>query len=159
MDDFRTTRPYLRDQRAFSILEVMIALAVVAMLATIAIPSYRSYVLRVKVSAAVADISMIAQGIQRYDLQHAALPPDLAAIGYADMTDPWGHPYYYLPFDDLHGHGSQRKDKNLVPINTQYDLYSAGADGKTKTPLTARDSRDDIIRANDGHFIGLASDY
>jgi general secretion pathway protein G len=47
----------------------------------------------------------------------------------------------------------------LVPINSTYDLYSMGKDGKTKAPITAQDSRDDIIRANDGLFIGLASDF
>jgi general secretion pathway protein G len=116
-------------------------------------------VLRTKINAAIGDISKIALAIQRYDLQHEGLPSDLAAVGFGDALDPWGNRYFYLSFDGLKGHGAQRKDKNLVPINTQYDLYSAGADGKTKGPLTARDSRDDIIRANDGGFVGLASDY
>jgi general secretion pathway protein G len=44
-------------------------------------------------------------------------------------------------------------------LNTDYDLYSMGKDGKTKGPLTAKDSHDDVIRANDGRFIGLASEY
>lgn len=52
-----------------------------------------------------------------------------------------------------------RKDKNLVPINTQYDLYSLGADGQSKPPLTAPVSKDDVILANDGNYIGLASAY
>jgi len=34
-----------------------------------------------------------------------------------------------------------------------------GKDGASVPPLTAKASRDDIIRANDGRFIGLASDY
>jgi general secretion pathway protein G len=146
-------------QSGFSALEAIIALAIVAMLAVIAVPSFRSYALRAKVSAAVADISKIAMAIQKYDLQNNALPPDLATIGYGDLLDPWGNRYFYLSFDGLKGHGGQRKDKNLVPINTLYDLYSAGPDGKTRSPLTARDSRDDIIRANDGRYIGIASDY
>jgi general secretion pathway protein G len=129
------------------------------MLLTIAVPTYRSYVLRAKIAAAVADISKIAMAIQKYDLQHDAPPPDLTAIGYDDTLDPWGNRYFYLSFEGIKGHGDQRKDKNLVPINSQYDLYSAGPDGKTRLPLTARDSRDDIIRANDGAFIGVAADY
>jgi general secretion pathway protein G len=52
-----------------------------------------------------------------------------------------------------------RKDKNLVPINSEYDLYSVGPDGDSVPPLTAQPSRDDIVMANDGKFIGLASDY
>jgi len=46
-----------------------------------------------------------------------------------------------------------------VPINTDFDLYSMGPDGRSAPPLTAKHSRDDIVRANDGAFIGLASDY
>jgi general secretion pathway protein G len=152
-------RPGVQDQRGFTALEMIIVLAIAGMLAAIAVPAYQGYVLRAKVSAAVADIAKIALAIEKYDVQHQALPPDLAAINCGDMLDPWGQAYFYLPFDDLKGHGQQRKNKNLVPINSLYDLYSAGPDGKTKGPLTARDSQDDIIRANDGRFIGIASDY
>jgi general secretion pathway protein G len=52
-----------------------------------------------------------------------------------------------------------RRDKNLVPINTDFDLYSVGKDGVTVSPLTAAQSRDDVVRANDGTFIGLGEDY
>lgn len=52
-----------------------------------------------------------------------------------------------------------RKDHSLVPINSDYDLYSMGPDGKSQAPLTANASRDDIIRANNGAFYGKASNY
>jgi len=55
--------------------------------------------------------------------------------------------------------GDVRRDKNLVPINTDFDLYSVGKDGDTATALTARQSRDDIVRANNGGYIGRAEDY
>jgi len=138
---------------------MLVALGIAALLTAIAIPSYRRYELRVKVSVAVTDILKIALAIQKYDIVSETLPPNLNAIGAGSMLDPWGHPYYYLPFTDVKGKGAFRKDKNLVPINSKYDLYSAGPDGATNAPLTAKASRDDIIRANDGGFIGIASDY
>jgi general secretion pathway protein G len=52
-----------------------------------------------------------------------------------------------------------RKDKSLVPINTQFDLYSVGPDGQSRPPLTAAVSRDDVIMANDGAYIGPAASY
>ncbi len=52
-----------------------------------------------------------------------------------------------------------RKDRFLVPINTDFDLYSMGRDGKSTPPLTAAASRDDIIRANGGAYIGPAKGY
>jgi hypothetical protein len=48
--------------------------------------------------------------------------------------------------------------RNYVPINSECDLYSMGADRQTVAPLTAKASRDDVIMANDGAFFGLASD-
>ncbi len=105
------------------------------------------------------DIITIATAINRYTTQNNGPPPDLATIGFDTLLDPWGHPYAYLSFTGLKGVGMVRKDKNLVPINTQYDLYSLGADGQSKPPLTAPVSKDDVILANDGNFIGLASNY
>ena len=57
------------------------------------------------------------------------------------------------------GKGKLRKDKFLVPLNSDYDLYSMGPDGKSVPPLTAKASRDDILRANDGEFFGPAHLY
>jgi general secretion pathway protein G len=34
-----------------------------------------------------------------------------------------------------------------------------GPDGKSQKPFTAKASRDDIVRANDGGFFGSVSDY
>ena len=55
--------------------------------------------------------------------------------------------------------GGARKDKFLVPLNTDYDLYSRGQDGESAGPLTASESKDDVIRALDGRYVGLASDF
>jgi general secretion pathway protein G len=57
------------------------------------------------------------------------------------------------------GIGGARKDRFLVPINSDFDLYSMGKDGESLGPLTAITSHDDIIRANDGGYYGLASDF
>jgi hypothetical protein len=86
------------------------------------------------------------------------LPNNLFEIGRATLLDSWGRPYEHLNFS-LGTLGQQRKDLALVPINTDFDLYSKGKDGASQPPLTASASRDDIVRANDGQFIGLASNY
>jgi general secretion pathway protein G len=46
-----------------------------------------------------------------------------------------------------------------VPLNTDYDLYSRGKDGKSQPSITNALSLDDVIRANDGAFLGLAAKY
>jgi general secretion pathway protein G len=160
---------YVRHRRAckrlrhrnsgYTLLDLMAVVGVVALLLGIAVPSYSRYSARAKTSAAVGDISTIHLAIETYIMNGGAPPPNLAAIGKDGMLDPWGRPYNYLSFDGLKGKGKMRKDKNLVPINSEYDLYSAGPDGETVPPLTAKPSRDDIVMANNGKFIGLASDY
>jgi general secretion pathway protein G len=55
--------------------------------------------------------------------------------------------------------GQARKDHFLVPINSDYDLYSMGKDGDSVPPLGAQKSLDDVVRANDGGFVGLAANF
>jgi general secretion pathway protein G len=145
--------------RGFTLLELLATLVVATILIAVGIPTYQSAVQKAKVAAATQDIMTIATAIGRYNTLYNGPPPDLATIGLDSQLDPWGHPYVYLSFEGLKGKGQMRKDRNLVPINTQYDLYSAGADGQSRPPLTASVSRDDVILANDGGYVGLASDY
>jgi general secretion pathway protein G len=76
-------------------------------------------------------------------------------------TDPWGRAYQYLNFSaPIAGIQSKiRKDHNLHPLNSEFDLYSMGADGTSAAALTVKVSQDDVIWARDGSFIGLASDF
>ena len=157
---FDLNRGRHRAARGFTLIELLVVLAIGALLLAIAVPSYKSYVQNGNVAAATADIMKIATAIGQYETTHNLSPPaNLAAIGADKMLDPWGRPYVYLSFTGLSGNGQMRKDKNLVPINTQYDLYSLGADGQSSPPLTASVSQDDVILANDGNYIGLASKY
>lgn len=154
-----TAPKYSSAVRGFTLMETMVAVCIFGILTAIGIPTYQSYVQKAKVASAMADIMTIATVIGRYTTLYNSPPPDLATIGLDKVLDPWGRPYVYLSFTGLKGKGKMRKDKNLVPINTQYDLYSVGADGQSKPPLTVPVSKDDVILANDGNYIGLAANY
>jgi general secretion pathway protein G len=145
--------------RGFTLVELTVAIGILAVIAAIGVPSYISYKQRAYVAAATMDIMTIATAINRYNTVNNSPPPDLATIGFDTLLDPWGRPYVYLSFTGINGNGQMRKDKNLVPLNTQYDLYSVGADGQSRPPLTVPVSKDDVILANDGNYIGLASNY
>jgi general secretion pathway protein G len=142
----------------FTVVELLITIAIVGVLAAIAVPSYSNYRYRVQVAHAKSDIMALGPAIDQFRLNNDRLPDSLADIGQAGLLDPWKHAYVYVNLTTAPP-GAARKDKNLHPLNSDYDLCSMGADGKTAGPLTAANSRDDILRANDGRFVGLASDY
>lgn len=148
-------------ERAWTIVELVIALAVLGLLAGIAVPLFDSYKERARVSRAVQDIRIIEAAVDRYIAEYQRVPNGIDRIIDPAPVDPWGQPYRYLKLRDAppSATGDARKDKNLVPLNSDYDLYSIGNDGKTKPPLTAPASADDVIRANDGGYVGLADGY
>ena len=145
----------------FTLVELLIAIAIVAVLGVVGVPSYQHYRDRVAVAQAESDIVAIATLIDLYRTDNREFPDSLAEINMAGKLDPWNHPYQYLNLSPVApgNIGKVRRDKNLVPINSDFDLYSMGKDGASQAPLTAAASRDDVIRANDGRFVGLASDY
>jgi len=237
----------------FTLIELMIAIAIVGILASIATPNYLKFRDRARGEMALTGIRLIDKEIANYIAQYGELPEDLSVIGMDEVLDPWGRPYEYLvtegvcdekdkgkdktgeinkiddnnenesylaglrwmsigtnylfpgfniaftqlvefnkifpqdaigsllakkddkapkdkddkaPKDkedkdkgDKSKKGKPRKDHSLHPINCDYDLYSKGADGKSTAPLTAKISQDDIIRANNGGYFGLASNY
>jgi len=143
----------------FTLVELLIAIAIILTIVAIAIPNMLAAVNQAKIARAVGDIHSIGTDILAYDLNHSQFPNTLADVGYANFNDPWHNPYQYLNFANVKGKGQMRKDRFLVPINTFFDLYSMGPDGKSVPPLTAQASQDDVIWANDGDYIGLASQY
>ena len=142
----------------WTLVELMIVLAIIATLAAIAVPLYANVTERAKVAGAIAEIRILDSEIAVFEAAKRRLPTSLAEIGRGTLKDPWGNPYEYLEFAGGPS-GLIRKDHSLHPLNSTYDLYSKGKDGQSQAPLTASASRDDIIRANDGGYIGPASGY
>ncbi|MFO1372142.1 MAG: prepilin-type N-terminal cleavage/methylation domain-containing protein [Candidatus Competibacteraceae bacterium] len=153
-------RAKTRRYGGFTLAELLLALVIVGILATIAANSYSEYIDRVKITQAKSDILLIESVIERFYTVNFRYPESLSELtGQIPLLDPWKNPYQYLNITTTKGKGKVRKDHNLVPLNTDYDLYSMGKDGQSVSPLTAKASRDDIVRANNGGFIGLASEY
>jgi general secretion pathway protein G len=193
---------HCRRQQGFTIIELMIAVAIVGALAGLAIPNYLGYLDKARLTRCIAEIRYIERAIDSYEAANESLPNTLVEVGAGDMVDPWGNPYEYLNIAALTlpgggnggggnggggggggngggnntfhwfepdsayaagaGNGSAgrpRKDRFLHPINSDYDLYSMGKDGESVEPLTAQKSHDDVIRANDGGFVGLAVEF
>ena len=164
----------------FTLLEVMVVVVILGILAALVVPKIISRPDEARVIAAKQDIASVMQALKLYRLDNqryptteqglqalsarpvtAPVPLNWKAGGYVERLpkDPWGNPYQYLSFTGLKGKGPMRKDKNLVPVNSLYDLYSMGPDGLSVPPFTAKKSHDDIVLANDGGYIGRAEDY
>ena len=141
----------------FTLVELLGVVAVIGILAAIGVTSSRGVIERGRNGQAIAEIMAIDVQIQGFRSAYDSLPVSLAGIGKAGVLDPWGNPYEYGRISDLVGH--TRKDRFLHPLNSDFDLYSMGADGLSAPAITSVDSLDDLLRANDGHFVGLATAY
>jgi general secretion pathway protein G len=128
---------------------------IIGVLASMALPQYQKALDLARVAKAIGDISAISLELSSLD----SLPTSLAAVNRATYNDPWDRPYVYLKLEGSKSNGKARKDHFLVPLNSDFDLYSVGKDGASSPALTAKASADDVIRANNGGFVGLAERY
>lgn len=147
--------------RAFTVIELLIVLMMMGTVAAIGIPAYMDALDRARVARSIGDIAAMQEEVRLFFLDTRRYPNSLAEIGRAATRDPYGRTYVYL---NIAGGGARikgqsRKDRFLVPLNSDFDLYSLGKDGLSRTPLTADESQDDIVRANNGGYIGLGSEY
>jgi general secretion pathway protein G len=143
----------------FTLIEVVVAVGMIAVLASLALPLFGGWRDKIKTKTAQDDIIAISMAVDGFLADNARLPDGLSEVGRGGKKDPWGRDYQYRNLTTSNGNGQARKDHSLVPLNTDYDLYSSGPDGQSSAPLTAATSRDDILRANNGRFVGPASLY
>ncbi len=215
----------LKQAEGFTLIELMLAVSIIGVLASLAVPNYLDFVEKARVAKTVAELHGLTKEIKGYALGAEQYPDSLADIGRSTMLDPWGTPYQYYKincgtivdigslarlklrkqdsprvilaadstFTHRNGHislaidngghqhllhfvqggggngggggppcggvGGARKDRFLVPINSDFDIYSMGKDQDTVAPLNPPKSHDDIIRASDGGFYGLAKNF
>jgi prepilin-type N-terminal cleavage/methylation domain-containing protein len=256
----------------FTLIELMIVVAILGILVGIGIPNYMSYLEKAKIITAVAEIKLITTNIEAYRASNDELPADLSEVDFQDFPDPWGNPYQYVNIDvgggaslgpnfasakkgakvnvfekrqpmgwstakanglyaadgifrkrfvesvretikkeqfertakgyivTSGGYGGNKsllksyspahhknimlvgsplmedglllakkeeepkeakgkEDKNGSQLNFDFDLYSLGKDGKTNKEIAHKHSEDDVIRGDNGSFIGPVSKY
>jgi general secretion pathway protein G len=120
--------------RAFTLIEVMVVVAILAVLAALIVPKVMSRPDEARVVAARQDIASLLQALKLYRLDNlryptteqglaalvtrptlAPVPPNWKPGGYLERLprDPWGHPYQYLS----------------PGLRGEVDVFSFGADG------------------------------
>ena len=124
-----------RKRGGFTLIELMITVAVIAILAAIALPSYTQYVIRSKRSAAQAQMMDIANRQQQFLIANRsyadraaltasgyALPSEVSSNYSYDVTVTTGVPGFTLTFTPL---GTQASDGALT-LNSEGVKTPAG---------------------------------
>jgi general secretion pathway protein G len=145
----------------FSLIELLIAVTILGTLIAIAVPWYEGYREQARISSAIGDLRILDNQLKSYRMSNEQLPDSLTQVPQGDRKDPWGNTYEYLRIEgkETETTGKVRADKSMNPINTDFDLYSKGVDGATSRQLTSQKGRDDVVRANDGNYFGLGSNF
>ncbi len=150
-------------RRGFTLIEMMLVATIMGSLAAFAIPNVQRVMEESRITEAMSDIRIFASTARDLKLVNGKYPDAFDKFGFKDPVDPWGNLYEYLLIEgqfEIYPPGKKpRQDRFLRPVNRDFDIYSMGPDGETSDNLTDPESLDDVIRANDGGFVGVAADY
>ena len=151
----------MKSNRGITLIELAIVLFVAALVVGTTIPGYLYLVESSRTKRSIEEIKDIQREVNRFRRKNNHYPDTLTEIYPTLPRDPWGNAYMYLNIANSPNPGAlnPRKDNNLKPLNVDYDLYSTGSDAISLSPIGASESRDDIIRADNGDFVGRTTDF
>ena len=125
-------RGHRKRRAAFTLIELLIVVAIIAVLAMIAVPNFLEAQVRAKVSRVKSDIRTIAIACEAYMLDYNSYPPDqdnnpfsTDERGYAVLTSPIA--YMMVKPDDPFSRPFNTGDPNNDNVAPWYELAS-GAD-------------------------------
>jgi general secretion pathway protein G len=161
------SNPLPLNQCGFTIVELVVVMAILGVLVFLAIPSYNDLKDKARGARAITEIREIEKIINAFAIDKGGVYPkrltDLDQKSIGEMNDPWGVPYIYTNIANAGSLPAQlhapRVDDLGEKLNTDFDLFSSGADRDTQPSVTDTVSQDDIVRSGDGGFVGIAKEY
>lgn len=119
----------IKSKKRFTLMEMVIVIAIIALLAAIVTPMYFNHVKKARIEAVKMQIKMFEQSIQDYQLDTGKLPSSLNdLISNISGSPKWGGPYLQataIPQDPWGNNYVYTVPGTYGP----FDLYSYGPNG------------------------------
>jgi len=120
-----------KKQQGFTLIELMIVVAIIGILASVAISAYQDYTIRAQVSEGLTLSGGTKAAVSEYFMDRGVWPVDNNEAGVADKHDIIGKYTEHIEVED-----------NVIEIKYGYDAHTAIFDEKIK--LTALDNTGSI---------------
>jgi prepilin-type N-terminal cleavage/methylation domain-containing protein len=140
------------NNKAFTLVELIVVVALIGVLATVAIPAYNTYIDKSKTSRAMADIRTLGTEISGHYIDKGKNPDSLSDINRGGFLDPWKRPYVYT---NIATGGTPLVGPFSKTLNQTFDIYSKGVNGLSATAYGDPSNKDDIVNFNDSTYVGL----
>ena len=76
----------MRQQQGFTLIELMIVIAIIGILAAVALPAYQDYTVRSKVSEGINLAMLLKNAVGVYRAENSSWPTNNASMGASDAT-------------------------------------------------------------------------
>jgi type IV pilus assembly protein PilA len=131
--------PCQRQASGFTLIELMIVVAIIAILAAIAIPAYQDYIVRAQVTEGMSLASGAKASVWDYVSNHGTLPTDNQEAGLAKDTSIAGNYVSKVDISDgriIATFGGPKANSHLTGVLILSPTMSAGSIAWTCDPST-----------------------
>lgn len=113
----------LAARAGFTLMELLVVVAILVVLVSVATPMYFSYLEKSRMKTAKANAAMLASVLKNYQVEHGTLPTegDWSQLPLDRVPmDPWGKPFVWIASMTVLGDGTQ------MPIPIVFSTGPAG---------------------------------